>query len=87
MNGMIKNSNTFEVLQPEELGRERKYVLGKHSGRATIEYFLKQLNLEMTADELTICLEKVRQKSIDNLGEVTMTELKEMYTEIKNDQA
>lgn len=87
VNGMIKNSNTFEVLQPEELGRERKYVLGKHSGRATIEYFLKQLNLEMTADELTICLEKVRQKSIDNLGEVTMTELKEMYTEIKNDQA
>lgn len=84
VNGMLHNKDTFEVLQPEELGKDRKYILGKHSGRVTIEYFLKEMGLEMTSEELDECLVLVRQCAIDNLGQVSKDELKEMYVQIKN---
>lgn len=79
VNGMINNKDTFEALSPDEFGKTTKYIIGKHSGRSTIDYYLRKEGYEPEKEELIKCLEMVRKCSIDNLGEVSVDELKDIY--------
>jgi len=46
---------------PELVGREPfRYVLGKNSGRATIEYFLDKLGFEATEDQVKEITDRVK---------------------------
>lgn len=40
VDSMIKDVRSYEVLPPSWIGRERSYVLGKHSGTSLIEHLL-----------------------------------------------
>lgn len=51
IHGMIKDVNTYEVFDPELVGRERKYVFGKHAGKNTIKYVLAQYGYEIDDEE------------------------------------
>jgi len=43
--GVLENPLTYEPFDPEMVGRSRRIVLGKHSGRRSVEYKLRELNL------------------------------------------
>jgi len=43
--GVLENPLTYEPFNPEMVGRSRRIVLGKHSGRRSVEYKLRELNL------------------------------------------
>lgn len=73
--GMLKNTSTFEPFPPEEVGNERRYVLGKHSGRALIEFVLRAAGRDFTDDDLAGSLAWVRQTAIERGGPVTEEEL------------
>jgi homocitrate synthase NifV len=73
--GMLKNTSTFEPFPPEEVGNERRYVLGKHSGRALVEAVLRGAGREFTDDELADCLAWVRRAAIGRGGPVSEQEL------------
>ncbi len=45
--GVVENPLTYEPYPPELVGRERKIVLGKHSGRRSVEYKLRELGIEL----------------------------------------
>ncbi|MCE3199345.1 hypothetical protein K3T49_06910 [Paenibacillus sonchi] len=83
VNGMLRDKDTFEALDPWEFGKQTRYVLGKHSGKATINYYLVNEGYKPTEDESRKCLERVRQLSIDNLGEVSVEELVKIYLEVR----
>ncbi|MES2646779.1 MAG: alpha-isopropylmalate synthase regulatory domain-containing protein [Bacteroidota bacterium] len=59
--GDKKNKLYFSDLMPERFGRQRKYALGKTSGKANIENNLQQLGIELSDGDL----KKVTQRIIE----------------------
>lgn len=59
--GDKKNKLYFNNLLPERFGRERKYALGKTSGKANIENNLQQLGIQLSDKDL----KKVTQRIIE----------------------
>jgi isopropylmalate/homocitrate/citramalate synthase len=49
--GMIKDTNTYELFDPQLVGHSRKYAIGKHAGKHVVQYFLKQNGYDLTDDE------------------------------------
>src|SRR5574338_1467260 len=50
--GDKKNKLYFSKLMPERFGRQRKYALGKTSGKANIENNLLQMGIQLSEDDL-----------------------------------
>jgi D-citramalate synthase len=59
--GDKKNKLYFSDLMPERFGRQRKYALGKTSGKANIENNLQQLGIQLSETDL----KKVTQRIIE----------------------
>jgi D-citramalate synthase len=59
--GDKKNNLYFNDLMPERFGRQRKYALGKTSGKANIENNLQQLGIQLSDEDL----KKVTQRIIE----------------------
>lgn len=79
--GDKKNKLYFSDLMPERFGRQRKYALGKTSGKANIENNLQQLGIRLPEADLR----KVTQKIIE-LGDkkevVTQADLPYIISDI-----
>lgn len=79
--GDKKNNLYYNDLMPERFGRERKYALGKMSGKANIENNLLQLGIQLSDDDL----KKVTQRIIE-LGDrketVTQADLPYIISDI-----
>lgn len=57
-----KKGNLYESqLSPERFGRKRSYALGKLSGKATLEHHLNELSIELTSDQRSEVLERVKE--------------------------
>ncbi|TNC49018.1 2-isopropylmalate synthase [Rubellimicrobium rubrum] len=51
--GMLKNSETFEIMRPQDVGlNDTNLVMGKHSGRAALRAKLKDLGFELADNQL-----------------------------------
>jgi 2-isopropylmalate synthase len=51
--GMLKNSENFEIMRPEDIGlSETNLVMGKHSGRAALRSKLNNLGFELGDNQL-----------------------------------
>jgi D-citramalate synthase len=57
--GTLKDESMYEPYAPEEVGRERAFVLGKHAGRAGVRAALDQHDVEVTDAELDEIVEQV----------------------------
>ena len=79
--GDKKNNLYYNDLMPERFGRERKYALGKMSGKANIENNLLQLGIQLDDNDL----KKVTQRIIE-LGDrketVTQADLPYIISDI-----
>ncbi len=62
INGLINNNKTFEPFHPKIINRKRKFIIGKHSGRSTIKYFLKKEKIKIKENILKICLKLIKKK-------------------------
>lgn len=81
--GDKKNKLYFSDLMPERFGRQRRYALGKTSGKANIENNLEQLGIQLSEADL----KKVTQRIIE-LGDrketVTQADLPYIISDILN---
>jgi D-citramalate synthase len=81
--GDKKNKLYFSDLMPERFGRQRKYALGKTSGKANIENNLQQLGIQLSDADL----KKVTQRIIE-LGDkkevVTQADLPYILSDVLN---
>jgi homocitrate synthase NifV len=77
--GMLSDAGTFEPFGPELVQGERRYVIGKHSGRALLQQVLGQAGIEATADELARTLVQVRAAAIRAGGEISAEELVKLH--------
>lgn len=73
--GVMKNPHTYEPFAPEEVGRERNLVIGKHSGRHLLSSVLQQHGITLNQEETQSILEAVRQESVQKKRSLTTQEL------------
>lgn len=60
--GMLKNRNTYEIMQPEYVGwGETDLSLTKHSGRAAVSARLKTLGFRLSDDEVTAVFNQFKE--------------------------
>jgi homocitrate synthase NifV len=62
--GVLKRPETYEPFAPEEVGRTRRIVLGKHSGRRAVLHRLAALGLEPSAGRLPGLVGEVRRLAL-----------------------
>ena len=73
--GVLHNPATYEAFTPEEVGRERRLVIGKHSGKHLVTNFLQQYGIALTLEETRSLVEAVRDLSVKLKRSLTPDEL------------
>ncbi|BAY20522.1 homocitrate synthase [Calothrix sp. NIES-2100] len=73
--GVLQNPVTYEPFAPEEVGWERRLVVGKHSGRHLVAKLLQQQGINLNPDETQSILDAVRQQSVENKRSLDIQEL------------
>ncbi|AFY34384.1 homocitrate synthase [Calothrix sp. PCC 7507] len=73
--GVLQNPSTYEPFAPEEVGRERSLVIGKHSGRHLLSSLLQQHGIILNPEATQSVLDAVRQESTQKKRSLTIQEL------------
>lgn len=76
--GILKSHALYETFTPEEVGLERKIVIGKHSGTAAIENWLREQGLPVGRDFASFILPHIRAKSIELKRPPSPSELQQL---------
>lgn len=79
VNGMLKQKEAYEAFAPEEVGLERFFPIGKHSGSSTLQYHLQSLGITPTAKKLKAMLPKIRDIVTNQKRALQPMELEELY--------
>jgi homocitrate synthase NifV len=64
VDGLNKHPHTYEGFDPSELGRQRRTVLGKHSGTRAVQIACTALGLDTPAIQLQALLDRVRLHAV-----------------------
>ena len=62
---ILSNPLTYECVQPEILGLEREFVLGKHSGRIAIMNKLADMGIGLMGEQLDMVVTMVKKQAQD----------------------
>ena len=64
VDGMLKDPSTYESINPELLGREHQFLLGKHSGRGLVETLLAHEGIESAPETIMQILERIKRAKV-----------------------
>lgn len=79
VDGVIKNPSLYEVFRPEEVGLQRKIVIGKHSGKAAIQLKYKELGITLNDEHAILILNETKKLSQKQKGELSNQQLIAIY--------
>jgi len=85
--GVIKNPKTYEVFSPDEVGLVRQIVIGKHSGSKAIWLKFQEYGIELTNEQCSELLPRVRSMSVELKRSLFDKELLYVYTDYQAEQA
>ncbi|MCJ2185650.1 homocitrate synthase [Novosphingobium beihaiensis] len=80
VSGLLRDAGTYEALDPARFGRERRILLGRHSGRAAISSSLRSIGLEADQQRLERILADVRARALSTKQPVELSELALIYS-------
>jgi homocitrate synthase NifV len=80
--GLLRDPETYESLRPERFGRTRRFVLGKHSGRAAVAHALTSLGITPEPTSVALVLDRVRALAAATKKAVGLDELLELYAQV-----
>lgn len=60
VNGIMKDPSTYEPIDPERIGRKRRFVIGKHSGKHAIEKKLMEKGIRADEKEIDKILQRIK---------------------------
>ena len=63
--GVIREPSTYESVKPEMVGRKRRIVLGKHSGSASVEAALNEMNYKADQNQIKEIVKRIKQLGDD----------------------
>ena len=61
VHGLLRDRKNYQSLDPSELGREHRLVLGKHSGLASVHHAYSAIGFVLNDDEAAAILARVRR--------------------------
>jgi homocitrate synthase NifV len=61
VDGLLKDPATYEGFDPATVGRDRRLVLGKHSGSHGVKHAYAQIGIHLQEDEAPLLLARIRQ--------------------------
>ncbi len=73
--GVLKNPSTYEPFAPEDVGWERRLVLGKHSGRHLVLSVLQEHGITLSQPQIQSVLDAVKHQSVQFKRSLTVEEL------------
>jgi len=79
VNGIIKDSNSYEAFEPEGVGLQRYFPIGKHSGTSTLLYHLKASGIKPITKKVQNILPIVRDIVTSRKRVLEPKELEELY--------
>jgi 2-isopropylmalate synthase len=65
-NGILKNPKTYESIEPSIIGRERKIIIDKYTGKAAVKSKLSEYAINVTDDELCLIVEEIKRRGDEN---------------------
>ncbi|MER9227770.1 homocitrate synthase [Mesorhizobium sp. M0664] len=77
--GLLKDSRTYQGLDPALVGRCRRIVIGKHSGATAIAHVLSESGRVLDPDLAAAMVARVRREAAETKSTVTATQLVELY--------
>lgn len=84
--GDKKNNLYYNDLMPERFGRQRKYALGKTSGKANIENNLHQLGIQLSDEELKMVTQRIIELG-DKKEVVTQSDLPYIISDVLDSES
>lgn len=75
----LRVPSTYEPFEPEEVGGRRRFVLGKHAGRASLRHALHQRGMSTDDDILDHLLEQLRSSATTLKRPLTSREIRGLY--------
>ncbi len=81
--GILKNPINYEAYPPEYVGAERKLLIGKHSGSASIKYKLNKMGLQINNEDVKNILDIVKAESVKLKRCLTDKEVESIYNDYK----
>ncbi len=81
VHGVISSPETYEPIDPSIVGRNRKIIIGKHSGRHSIEELSKQFGIRLTSEQTLKVLMEVKKKCDQGI-KMTETEFLKIIEEV-----
>lgn len=82
VSGLLRDSATYEALDPRRFGRRREIVLGRHSGRAALRSMLRSIGLEAEDVRLEELLAAVRARALSTKRVVGLDDLALMHGQL-----
>ncbi|MGB9704686.1 MAG: homocitrate synthase family protein [Pyrobaculum sp.] len=81
VHGVLNNPFTYEPMRPEDVGNRRRIVLGKHSGRHSVAWALKNIGVEPSDELVDYVLDAVKELAVRKVrvDEVVLRELVNRY--------
>jgi homocitrate synthase NifV len=80
-NCLLKDRKSYQLIEAHKIGKtEPKFLIGKHSGKATLKYYLSEAGLPYTDDDCSLLLEKVKECAESLKRAITKEELLDLYT-------
>ncbi|MBD1851963.1 homocitrate synthase [Leptolyngbya sp. FACHB-711] len=73
--GILKNPIAYQPYDPQEIGRQHRLVIGKHSGRHSLINLLQQHGITLAPQETQMILDAVRLRSTQMKCNLTPDEL------------
>src|SRR5512136_303548 len=61
VHGILSDGSTYEPMRPEIVGKERMFVVGKHSGIHAVQNKLKEYGLELNHDQMKEVVARVKK--------------------------
>ncbi len=61
--GVIKHTATYEPIQPEQIGRTRQFIFGKHTGSASVLERLKSRDVEASKEQVQNLVQLIKEYS------------------------
>lgn len=80
-NGILKDPRTYEALDPSLLGRERKIVIDKYTGKSAVAARLDEYGVEVSASELDVIVGRIKNLG-DNRKQLFDTDILEIAEQV-----
>jgi methanogen homocitrate synthase len=82
---ILQDPSTYEFFPPELVGGERRFILGKHTGKKALEYVVSSLGCELSDKQICRVLDLVKDHS-EHKCNITPVVLRKLIKKAKEEK-